>query len=157
MVDACFESRFWVAASRPEVFRFLTDPENLARLVPASLHLRRLTPGPVTIGGGSVLDYRLRWRGIPIGLRMFVREYDPPVRLLVVQVLGPLARWEHRLIFLEADGGTRVEDRLVYKLPLGPIGRAAQRLFVAPDLERIWQHRNAALARHFGRSRVARA
>lgn len=37
---------------------------------------------------------------------------------------GPFPRWEHTHRFLAAEGGgTVIEDRLVYELPLGPLGR----------------------------------
>ena len=87
---------------------------------------------------------------------MFVREYDPPVRFLDVQVRGPCARWEHRHMFLEEAGGTRVEDRLVYRLPLGPLGRLAERVVVGPQLERIWRYRNSVIAERLGPIRVLR-
>ena len=101
---------------------------------------------------GTVLDYRIRWLGLPLGLRMFVREWDPPFRFLDVQLCGPYARWEHRHLFLEESGGTRVEDRLVYRLPLGPLGRLAHLALVGRQLERTWRERAAVLTARFGAS-----
>ena len=101
---------------------------------------------------GTVLDYRIRWLGLPLGLRMFVREWDPPFRFLDVQLRGPYARWEHRHLFLEEGGGTRVEDRLVYRLPLGPLGRLAHLALVGGQLERTWRERAAVLTARFGAS-----
>ena len=102
------------------------------------------------MGAGTVLDYRIRWLGLPRRLRMFVREWDPPFRFLDVQLRGPYTRWEHRHLFLEEAGGTRVEDRVVYRLPLGPLGRLAHAVLVRRELERIWRHRAAVLAERFG-------
>jgi len=101
---------------------------------------------------GTVLDYRIRWLGLPLGLRMFVREWDPPFRFLDVQLRGPYARWEHRHLLLEEGGGTRVEDRLVYRLPLGPLGRLAHLVLVGWQLERTWRERAAMLTARFGAS-----
>jgi ligand-binding SRPBCC domain-containing protein len=103
-----------------------------------------------------VLEYRIRWLGVPLGLRMFVREWDPPVRFLDVQLRGPYARWEHRHLFLEEAGGTRIEDRLVYRLPFGPLGRLAHALVVRRQLERLWRHRAAVLAERFGTAPTGR-
>ncbi len=155
MADYCFESRLWVARSRPEVFEFLAAPENLPLLTPAWLGPRLLTPAPVRPDAGSVLDYRVRWLGVPIVFRMLIREYDPPFRFLDVQVRGPFARWEHRHLFLEEAGGTRVEDRIVYRLSLGPLGRLAHTIVVGPQLARIWRHRTAVMAERLGPVRVA--
>src|SRR2546421_12911204 len=94
---------------------------------------------------GTVLDYRIRWLGLPLGLRMFVREYDPPYRFLDVQLRGPYARWEHRHRFLEEDDGTVVEDRVVYRLPLGPLGRLAHTVLVGRQLRAAWEYRTRRL------------
>ncbi len=150
MADYCFESRLWVARSRPEVFAFLAAPENLPALTPSWLRLRLVTPVPIRMNAGAVVDYRIRWLGLPLGVRMFVREYDAPFRFLDVQLRGPCARWEHRHRFLEEAGGTRVEDRIVYRLPVGPLGRLAHALIVGRQLDWIWRHRTAVMAERFG-------
>jgi uncharacterized protein len=99
---------------------------------------------------GSVLDYRLRWLGIPLRWRGYVREYDPPFRFLDVQLRGPYARWEHRHCFLEEDGGTLVEDRIVYRLPLGVAGRALHALLVARQLRAAWAYRRRRIGELLG-------
>ena len=122
------------------------------RLTPVWRAPQLLTPSPIRMRAGTVLDYRIRWLGLPLGLRMFVREWDPPFRFLDVQLRGPYARWEHRHLFLEESGGTRVEDRLVYRLPLGPLGRLAHLVLVGWQLKRTWRERAAILTAHFGAS-----
>ena len=122
------------------------------RLTPVWRAPQLLTPSPIRMRAGTVLDYRIRWLGLPLGLRMFVREWDPPFRFLDVQLRGPYARWEHRHLFLEESGGTRVEDRLVYRLPLGPLGRLAHLALVGWQLERTWRERAAILTARFGAS-----
>ena len=140
MADYIVESRMWLPKPRAEVFAFFADPANLVRVAPPSLRLRLLGPPPV-MSAGATFDLRLRWLGLPLRWRVFVREYDPPFRFLDVQVCGPCARWEHRHIFLAEAGGTTVEDRIVYRLPLGPLGRLAHALFVRRQLEATWEHR----------------
>lgn len=154
MPDHVLESRVWVEASRPRVFAFFDDPSNLARLSPPSLRFELLTPGPIIMGPGTVLDYRVRWLGLRLSGRAFIREYDPPVRFVDVQLRGPYRRWEHRHLFLEASGGTWVEDRVTYALPLGPLGTAAHALVVKRQLERLWEYRREKLAELFGSIRT---
>jgi ligand-binding SRPBCC domain-containing protein len=84
-----------------------------------------------------------------------VREYDPPFRFLDVQLLGPYARWEHRHRFLEHDGGTVVEDRVVYRLPLGPLGRALHAVVVGRQLRAAWDYRSRRLGELLGPIRPA--
>jgi ligand-binding SRPBCC domain-containing protein len=140
MADHILETRVWLAKPRAEVFAFFVDPRNLARLTPPWLGFRLLTPPP-TMAPFAVLDYRIRWLGLPLRWRTLIREYDPPTRFLDVQVRGPYDRWEHRHLFLAERGGTWVEDRVTYRLPLGPLGRAMHALIVRRQLAAIWAYR----------------
>lgn len=140
MADFIVESRMWLPKPRAEVFAFFADPANLPALMPPALRVRLAAPAP-PMAAGAVFDLRLAWLGVPVRWRVFVREYDPPVRFLDVQVRGPYARWEHRHLFLVEANGTRVEDRIVYRLPLGAVGRLAHALVVGRQLRRVWAHR----------------
>jgi ligand-binding SRPBCC domain-containing protein len=149
MADHVHEARVWLARPRPEVFAFLAEPANLVRLTPPGLRLRLLTPMP-TLAAGAVLDFRLRWLGLPLRWRAYVREYDPPYRFVDVQVRGPWARWEHRHLFLEEGGGTWVEDRVTYRLPLGPLGRTVHAALVHRQLRALWAYRQRRLGELLG-------
>jgi hypothetical protein len=149
MSDYIREWRAWIARPRAEVFAFFAEPGNLARVTPPWLALTVVgASGPMA--AGAVLDYRLRWLGLPLRWRAFIREYDPPVRFVDVQLLGPYARWEHRHFFFEGDGGTWIEDRVTYRLPGGPFGRLAHALVVARQLDRIWHYRETKIGELVG-------
>ena len=145
MADHVLESRVWLACARPEVFAFFADPRNLVHLTPPSLKLRLLTPHAGPLAAGAVLDLRITWLGLPLSWRAYIREYDPPYRFVDVQVRGPWARWEHRHQFLEEGGGTWVEDRVTYRLPLGPLGRGLHRALVHRQLGALWAFRQRRL------------
>ena len=144
MADHVMESRLWLARPRPDVFAFLADPANLARVMPPSLRVRVLTPD-VRMKAGAVVDFRIAWLGVPLRWRMFVREWDPPYRFVDVQVNGPYARWEHRHRLLEEDNGTWIEDRVTYRLPAGLLGHAAHALLVGRQLRAAWAYRRDRL------------
>lgn len=158
MPDHILESRLWLPRPRPEVFAFFAAPENLAVITPRWLGFTLLTPLPLQLEAGTVIDYRIRWLGLPLRWRSMIREYDPPYRFVDVQLWGPYTRWEHRHLFLEGtrDGegegplGTWVEDRVVYQLPLGPLGRMAHRLLVRRQIEAIFAYRRERLLERFG-------
>jgi ligand-binding SRPBCC domain-containing protein len=146
MADHVFESRVWLARPRAEVFAFFAEPTALERLTPPAFRLRLLNRN-VKMTTGAILDFRLRWLGVvPLRWRAFVREWDPPFRFVDVQVRGPYARWEHRHRFLEEGGGTWVEDRVTYRLPLGVLGRAAHAVLVKRQLRELWDYRHQQLA-----------
>ncbi len=154
MADFIVESRMWLPKPRAEVFAFFADPANLPSLLPPSLRVR-LLGAPPPMAAGAVFDLGLVWLGLPLRWRVFIREYDPPVRFLDVQVRGPYARWEHRHLFLSEGDGTRVEDRVVYRLPLGPLGRLAHGLVVGRQLGAMWEYRRRRIADVLGPVREA--
>jgi hypothetical protein len=149
MADHVLETRLWLARPRPDVFAFVADPANLARVSPPWLRLR-LLGAPAPLAAGAVLDVRARWLGIPLRWRTYVREFDPPYRFVDVQVRGPWARWEHRHRFLAEGDGTWVEDRVTYRLPLGLLGRALHGALVGRQLRAAWRFRQARLAELLG-------
>ena len=144
-----FEARVWLGRPRAEVFAFFADPRNLSLLAPPALALTLENPIE-TIIAGSVLDFRMSWLGVSVRWRALIREFDPPYRFVDVQVRGPWARWEHRHMFFEADGGTRVEDRVTYQLPFGPLGDLARALFARRTLETLWHYRTRRLGELLG-------
>jgi len=148
MADHILEGRIWLPRPRADVFAFFADPGNLPAVTPRWLGFRLLSPR-TPLEAGAVLDCRIRWLGVPLRWRSLVREYDPPYRFVDAQVLGPYARWEHRHMFREERGGTWVEDRITYRLPLGPLGRLAHSFVVGRMLKAIFDYRRRRLEEIF--------
>jgi len=160
MADYVLERRLWLACPRPEAFAFFADVRNLSLVTPPPTRLSWLTPPPATLSAGAVIDFRVRVGGLPVRWRVLIREFDPPHRFVNVQIRGPFARWEHRHRFLEgpetegADGlvGTWVEDRVTYRLPLGPAGRLAHALGGGRQIARLFDDRERRLRELLGGS-----
>jgi ligand-binding SRPBCC domain-containing protein len=151
MADYILERRVWLRRPRAQVFEFFADPRNLEQLHPAWARPRWLTPPPARLAAGVVLDFRAAW--LPGRWRVIVREFDAPYRFVDAQVNGPFARWEHRHRFTdgaEGEGGTWVEDRVTYRLPLGPLGRLAHGLGVGARVRALFEYRDHSLRELFG-------
>ncbi|MGH7315632.1 MAG: SRPBCC family protein [Candidatus Rokuibacteriota bacterium] len=151
MADYILERRAWLPRPRPEVFEFFADPRNLERLHPAWARPRWLTPPPPRLAAGVVLDFRAA--GLPGRWRVIVREFDAPYRFVDAQLRGPFARWEHRHRFVDGaqgESGTWVEDRVTYRLPLGPLGRAAHALGAGHQVRRLFDYRDRRLRELLG-------
>ncbi|MHC4136210.1 MAG: SRPBCC family protein [Planctomycetota bacterium] len=138
------------ARPRPEIFAFFADASNLARITPDFLHFTILTPMPLEVGAGALIDYRLRLFGIPFRWRTRIEAFEPPERFSDIQARGPYRSWHHMHEFEERDGGTLMRDTVDYELPLGPLGAVAHALFVRRSVARIFDHRREVLAREFG-------
>jgi len=139
-----------------DVFPYFADPANLNDLTPPSLHFRIVTPSPIEMRVGALIDYRLRVHGLRVRWRTRITRYDPPHSFVDEQVRGPYSKWVHLHTFEPArvDGveGTRMVDRVEYALPAwspGFVNRLVHRAFVAPDLNRIFEYRRAMLTQRF--------
>jgi len=150
MVDHIIQRRVVIGRSRPEVFAFFADPACASQLLPSWFSARLLSATGRPVAAGTVLDFRVTCLGVPFAWRAFVREFDPPFRFLDVQLCGPFARWEHRHRFMADAAGTLMEDRLVYRLPLGLLGRAAHVVAVAHFMAAAWRHRTRRIGELVG-------
>jgi hypothetical protein len=140
-----------VARPLERVFPFFERPENLALITPPSLGFRVVTPGPVPMAEGTVIDYRIRLAGLPVRWRSVISAYEPPRFFVDEQLLGPYAYWRHEHRFEPLSGATRFVDDVYYRLPSLPpgVGCLARELFVAPYLERIFDYRADFYRRFF--------
>ncbi len=133
--------------SPEEVFGFYADAGNLERITPAWLGFRIVTPQPIEMGVGALIEYRLKLHGVPVSWLTRIETWEPGVRFVDVQLKGPYRLWHHTHTFEPADGGTRVRDEVRYALPLGPLGELAHQLIVRRDLERIFDFRHASVSK----------
>lgn len=135
---------------RERVFDFFSRAENLELLTPPWLSFKIQTPLPIRMCEGALIDYRIGLHGIPLTWRSEIALWEPPFRFVDEQRRGPYRRWVHEHRFTEVDGGTLVEDRVEYAV-LG--GALIDRLFVAPDLRRIFDYRQERLRELFDPAR----
>jgi ligand-binding SRPBCC domain-containing protein len=136
-----------VAVPVEQAFAFYGDSANLEPLTPPWLHFEVTSPGPLILGAGTLLDYRLKLHGVPISWTTLIETWEPPLRFVDCQARGPYSLWQHTHLFEpDGDGATIIRDRVRYALPLGPLGAIAHRLFVRRDLRRIFDYRRDAVA-----------
>ena len=136
-----------IAAPPAEVFPFFEDAYNLEAITPPFLGFRVVTPRPIEMGPGALIEYRLRLHGLPVRWKTRIEAFDPPHTFVDQQISGPYRLWHHTHVF-EPDGrgGTLMRDRVRYALPFGPFGAIAHALFVRRDLRRIFDFRREVVA-----------
>ena len=148
-----------VALSVEDSFAFFADAYNLEAVTPPWLGFRILTPPPIAMQEGTIIEYVLTTHGLPVRWRTEIVEWEPGRRFVDRQVKGPFSVWEHTHAFEERPDGTLIRDTVLYRMPFGPLGEVAHRALVARDLERIFDYRRDAVERLLGgrRSTVAAA
>lgn len=139
-----------VARPLAEVFGFFADAANLEAMTPPALGFEILTPRPIPLQAGTLIDYRLRLLRVPFHWQTRIETFEPLVRFSDVQLRGPYRRWHHLHEFFATSTGTLVVDTVDYELPFGPLGDLAHALFVRGTLDHIFAYRQEQMAARFG-------
>ena len=128
-----------------EVFDFFSKPENLKTITPAKLSFNIITPTPIFMSKGTVIDYTIRLFKIPIHWRTLITKYDPPHEFIDEQIKGPYNFWHHTHKFKQVDGGVEISDKVIYSIPMGIIGQVLHFLWIKRDLEKIFLYRKKVI------------
>jgi ligand-binding SRPBCC domain-containing protein len=134
-----------VPAPLGETFRFFADAANLERITPPWLKFEIVTPMPVSMQASVEIDYRIVVHGVPLPWRSRIDVWEPGVRFVDRQVVGPYRWWRHEHRFEALGIDTRVIDDVEYV----PRARFVSDALVRRDLERIFAYRHAVLWRVF--------
>jgi ligand-binding SRPBCC domain-containing protein len=142
------EASQFLPQPRERVFEFFADAFELETLTPSWLHFSVLTPAPIQIAPGTLIDYRLRLRGIPLRWQSVISAWEPPFRFVDEQTRGPYRRWHHEHQFEATDEGTLCRDIVDYEVYGGALINS---LAVRHDLLKIFSFRQDKLRDFFGR------
>jgi ligand-binding SRPBCC domain-containing protein len=144
------EREQWVPSPLHEVFAFFADARNLETLTPEWLRFEILTPEAINMTVGTVIDYRLRWHGLPLRWKTEITHWEPPNRFEDLQTKGPYQLWRHTHRFEAVGEGTRIGDSVQYALPFGLLGRAVHAVSVRRNVEEIFNYRDKKVRALFG-------
>jgi ligand-binding SRPBCC domain-containing protein len=140
-----------VPAPLDETFAFFADAANLERLTPPWLRFTIVTPMPVVMRAELEIEYRISIYGLPMPWRSRIDVWEPGVRFVDRQIVGPYRWWRHEHRFEAMPGGTRVVDHVQYV----PRASWLSGGFVRGDLERIFTYRHEALRALFSPAELA--
>lgn len=136
------ETQLLIPQSRERVFGFFADAFQLETITPPWLRFEVLTPGPIPIAAGTLIDYRLRLHRVPIRWRTRISVWEPPFRFVDEQLRGPYRKWHHEHTFETVNDGTLCRDVVTYAVRGGTLIHA---LFVRRDLLKIFAYRQNRL------------
>ena len=123
------------------MFNFFEKPENLEKLTPSNLGFKILTPSPISMNVGRLIDYTIRIFGINFHWRTMITDYIQNIKFVDEQLKGPYSFWHHSHTFESSNGGTFIKDKVIYALPFGILGRIAHSLFIKRSLNTIFNYR----------------
>jgi ligand-binding SRPBCC domain-containing protein len=125
-------------------FAFFQSAENLREITPGWMDFKLLTPAPVAIERGTIIDYTIRIAGLRTRWRTIITSYDPPYGFTDEQLMGPFSYWQHRHRFEQSGNGICISDMIHYALPNwlpDTLARMINRVFVLPRLQQIFDYR----------------
>ena len=141
-----------IPASLDACWAFFSDPRNLPEITPPALGFQVLSDLPPVIHPGLMIEYRVRpLLGLPVTWLTEITHVASPHYFVDEQRVGPYALWHHEHHFTALPGGrTEIRDLVHYVLPLGWLGDLVHPILVAPQLAKIFAHREKAVATRFG-------
>ena len=86
------------------------------------------------MGAGTLIQYRLRLHGVPVGWKTLIQDWEPPRRFVDAQLRGPYALWHHTHELRAASTASArcMPDTVRYAIGFGPLGALAHRVARAP-------------------------
>lgn len=141
-----FQTELWLPLPPEKLFPFFADAGNLNAITPPWLHFQIVTPRPIVMREGTLIDYRLRVHRVPLRWRTRINVWQPPHRFVDEQIRGPYRLWIHEHTFEPRAGGTLARDHVRYAVPFDLL---LHTWFVRPDIENIFRFRAEALQRRF--------
>jgi len=128
--------------STADVFPFFADAGNLENITPPWLRFEILTPRPIEMHVGTLIEYRLRLHGIPMRWQTEITAWEPPNRFVDVQRSGPYRKWIHEHTFKDVGSGCEMRDLVQYAV----FGEwLVNALLVRRNLRRIFEYRTQKL------------
>lgn len=129
-----------------QLFAFFKEARNLEKITPSSLNFHIEKMSTPEIKQGTIIDYRLRIRGVPAAWKTEIDEWQPPFKFVDNQLKGPYRLWHHTHEFRPFCGGTLMVDKVRYRLPLGFLGWVVASLPVRKEVEGIFAFRRRFIA-----------
>jgi len=135
------KSELAIQKSIDEVFSFFQEPKNLSKITPSNLDFNIITPSPIVMKVGTLIDYTIKVIGIKIHWRTLISSFNPPHDFVDEQLRGPYKYWHHKHEFVSCGEETIIRDNVTYALPFGVFGRLAHKVFVFRQLCKIFDYR----------------
>lgn len=129
-----------------QVFAFFSEAKNLETITPPTLSFKIDQMSTPQIQQGTLIDYKLKIHGVPVGWRTLIDQWKPPFQFVDTQLKGPYRLWHHTHQFESLGSGTLMKDRVIYKLPMGRVGYFVAGAFVRSDVEKIFAFRRQFIA-----------
>jgi len=131
---------------------FISSPRNLKRITPDYMGFEIILKElPEKMYPGMIIAYKV---SPVLGLKMTwvteITHVDELKFFVDEQRFGPYTIWHHEHKIEAIDGGVLMTDLVTYLPPFGLFGKIANKLFIAKQIQEIFDYRTKALIEIFG-------
>ncbi len=138
-----------------DAWNFFSDPGNLPKMTPPWLNLKVTSDLPDKMYEGMIITYKVYpFAGIPSNWVTEITQMKEKIFFIDEQRFGPYKFWHHQHHFNEVDEGIEMEDIVTYALPLDPLSRPFNNLFVGKKVKEIFEFREEVLNKLFLNKKV---
>lgn len=138
-----------IKAPIEQVFDFFSKAENLNIITPPQLKFDIITPLPIVIKEGTLIDYKIKISGLSFKWRTKIAEWEPHSRFVDIQLKGPYKMWVHEHTFTADGNKTIMKDKVNYISKGWFLEPLIQRFFVRKKVEDIFDYRQKKLSAIF--------
>lgn len=103
-----------IAVELDDIFEFFSHAHNRERITPPWLRFELLTPAPIEMRTGTIIDYRLRLHGLPVLWRSRIELWEPQLVFVDRAAHGALPAMEPPHEFESRGSDTLVRDIVHY-------------------------------------------
>ena len=136
-----FYKEQFVPSDLDTVFEFFSRPENLEKITPSSMGFNIITPTPIDMKEGAIIDYTVKIMGVPMRWRTMITSYKKNEYFVDEQLKGPYSYWHHKHTFKEVEGGVLIIDEITYALPIQAFRLIVHPVLIKPQLNQIFNFR----------------
>lgn len=148
VVDEFFSYQF-IPHKVDEVFRFFSEAKNLETITPPWLNFKVVNKTTENLQEDTKINYKLKVHGIPLKWQSVISEWHPNQKFVDWQSKGPYKKWHHTHEFFPVKNGTVMTDRVLYKVPMGELGKIASFNLVKKDIEKIFSYRTQQIEKMY--------
>ncbi len=141
--------------SLEQAFDFFSKAENLNEVTPPDVYFNILTPLPISMQKGTIIDYKIKISGIPFKWRTHIKTWEPLHYFIDEQVKGPYSRWHHTHTFEQKDDHVLMTDKVEYLSPGWILEPLIHRFFVKKRVEAIFVYREKIFKHIFGKPQIS--
>ena len=144
-----FDDYVFIPKPKNDVFTFFSDPRNLKKITPQDINFAMKSMSTDEIQEGTEINYKLSKYGLPLSWKSLITVWKPQEKFVDIQLKGPYSVWHHTHAFYEIEGGTIIHDKVLFKLPLGPLGYIVSLFLVRSDIKNIFSFRKKTISTIF--------